>query len=176
MCIVPKLSLIDSLFWFHLFLNSLYLVALLNLKVFYAFIFCYSMKDKLKTICYVFHMIWTRTWLSLFHYSWSFVCVSFHVITWLLSSYYQDYVFHAHVLSSLIPALNALHRWSRLWWCMSPQKLFFFYHLPTQGRAGVKLGDAWYVSNVSIILDAPCLFYTICFMFCLHFVAFSCHF
>jgi hypothetical protein len=34
----------------------------------------------------------------------------------------------------------------------------------------------WYVSNVSIIFDAPCLFYTICFMFCLHFVAFLCDF
>jgi hypothetical protein len=30
----------------------------------------------------------------------------------------------------------------------------------------------WYVSNVSIIFYAPCLFYTICFMFCLHFVVF----
>ena len=25
--------------------------------------------------------------------------------------------------------------------CMSPQKLLFCYHLPTRGRAGVKLGD-----------------------------------
>jgi hypothetical protein len=25
---------------------------------------------------------------------------------------------------------------------MSPQKLLFYYHLPTRGRAGVKLGDA----------------------------------
>jgi hypothetical protein len=31
----------------------------------------------------------------------------FHVITWLLSFFYQDYIFHAHVLSSLIPAHNA---------------------------------------------------------------------
>jgi hypothetical protein len=136
----------------------LYLVTLLNLKVSYAFMFCYSMKEKLKTICYVFHMIWTHIWLSLFHYSWSFVCVSFHVITWLLSFYCQDYVSYAHVLSSLIPALNALIRWSRLWCCMSPEKLFFYYHLPTPGRAGVKLGDSWYVSNVSIIFYAPCLF------------------
>jgi hypothetical protein len=30
----------------------------------------------------------------------------------------------------------------KLWWCMSPQKLLFCYHLPTRGRAGVKLGDA----------------------------------
>jgi hypothetical protein len=90
--------------------------------------------------------------------------------------YCQDYVSYAHVLCTLIPALNALHCWLRLWWCMSPQKLFFHYHLPTRGWARVKLGDAWYVSNVSIIFDAPCLFYTICFIFCLHFVAFLCDF
>jgi hypothetical protein len=51
MCIVPKFSLIDSWCWFHLFSNCLYLVALLNLKVSYAFMFCSLMKDKLKTIC-----------------------------------------------------------------------------------------------------------------------------
>jgi hypothetical protein len=34
----------------------------------------------------------------------------------------------------------------------------------------------WYVANISIIFDAPCLFYTNCFMFCLHFVAFLCIF
>jgi hypothetical protein len=65
MCIVPKFSLIDSWCWFHLFLNYLYPVTLLNLKVSYAFMFCYSMRDKLKAICYVFHMIWTHVWLSL---------------------------------------------------------------------------------------------------------------
>jgi hypothetical protein len=32
-----------------------------------------------------FYMIWTHTWLSMFHYSWSFICVTFYVITWLLS-------------------------------------------------------------------------------------------
>jgi hypothetical protein len=65
----PKLSLIDSWLWFHLFLNYLYLVTLLNLKVSYAFMFCSSMKDKLKTICYMFyHIIWTHVWLSLFYF------------------------------------------------------------------------------------------------------------
>lgn len=34
-----------------------------------------------------------------------------------------------------------------------------FYHLPTRGRAGIKLGDAWYVSNVSIIFDCSMLYY-----------------
>jgi hypothetical protein len=32
------------------------------------------------------------------------------------------------------------------------------------------VANAWYVANVSIIFDAPCLFYTNCYMFCLHFV------
>jgi hypothetical protein len=125
-----------------------------------------------KPFAMFFHMIWTHVWLSLFHYSWSFVCVSFYVITWLLSFYCQDYVFYVHVLSSLIPPLNALHRWSRLWWCMLPQKLFFYYHLPTRGWAGVKLGDAWYVSNVSLIFYAPCLFIHHLLWDLLHFVHF----
>jgi hypothetical protein len=90
--------------------------------------------------------------------------------------YCQDYVSYAHVLCSLIPALNALHRWSRLWWCMSAHKLFFCYHLPTRGRAGVKLGDAWYVSNVSIIFYAPCLFIYHLLCVLLHFVGFLCIF
>jgi hypothetical protein len=47
----------------------------------------------------------------------------------------------AHVITCSATYVNALLRWSRLWWCMSPQKLFFCYHLPTRGRAGVKLGD-----------------------------------
>ena len=36
---------------------------------------------------------------------------------------------------------------------------FSFYHLPTRGRAGIKLGDAWYVSNVSIIFYCSMLLY-----------------
>ena len=36
---------------------------------------------------------------------------------------------------------------------------FSFYHLPTRGRAGIKLGDTWYVSNVSIIFDCSMLYY-----------------
>jgi hypothetical protein len=138
--------------------------------------FAISWRTSWKPFAMFFRMIWTHTSLSLFHYSWSFVCVSFHVITWLLSSYCQDYIFYDHVLSSLIPALDALHRWSRLWWCMSPQKSFFCYHLPTRGQAEVKLGDAWYVSNVSIIFDAPCLFIHHLLCVLLHFVVFLCIF
>ena len=41
----------------------------------------------------------------------------------------------------------------------TPHQKFCFYHLPTRGRAGIKLGDAWYVSNVSIIFDCSMLLY-----------------
>ena len=40
-----------------------------------------------------------------------------------------------------------------------PHQKFCFYHLPTRGRVGIKLGDAWYVSNVSIIFDCSMLYY-----------------
>jgi hypothetical protein len=50
---------------------------------------------------------------------------------------------YAHIYSTLISASNALHRFDQnCVGCMSPQKLLFCYHLPTRGRAGVKLGDA----------------------------------
>ena len=53
-----------------------------------------------------------------------------------------------------------------------PHQKFYFYHLPTRGRAGIKLGDAWYVSNVSIIFYCSMLLYYLFWMlmgFILHF-------
>ena len=44
-------------------------------------------------------------------------------------------------------------------------KNYLFYHLPTRGRAWIKLGDAWYVSNVSIIFDYSMLLYYLFWMF-----------
>ena len=41
----------------------------------------------------------------------------------------------------------------------TPHQKLCFCHLPTRGRAGIKLGDAWYVSNVSIIFDCSMLYY-----------------
>ena len=46
-----------------------------------------------------------------------------------------------------------------------PHQKFCFYHLPTRGRAGIKLGDAWYISNVSIIFDCSMLLYYQSWMF-----------
>jgi hypothetical protein len=105
-----------------------------------------------------FYMLETHTWLSMHYYSWSFLYVTFHVITWLLSFIVK--------IMSFMPMFRVLWSqhsmlyivWSRLCSSMSPQKLLFCYHLPTRGRAGVKIGDAWYVSKASIIFDAPCLF------------------
>ena len=53
-----------------------------------------------------------------------------------------------------------------------PHQKFFFYHLPTRGRAVIKLGDAWYVSNISIIFYCSMLLYYLFWMlmgFILHF-------
>ena len=46
-----------------------------------------------------------------------------------------------------------------------PHQKLLFYHLPTRGRAGIKLGDAWYVTNVSIIFDCSMLLYYPFWMF-----------
>jgi hypothetical protein len=75
-------------------------------------------------------------------FSWSFVHVLFHVITWLLSFFYQDYIFYAHVLSSLILAHNAYIYDQDCVGACHLKNYFFCYHLHTQGQAGVKLGDA----------------------------------
>ena len=53
-----------------------------------------------------------------------------------------------------------------------PHQKFCFYHLPTRGRAGIKLGDAWYVSDVSIFFYCfMLLYYLFCMLmgFILHF-------
>jgi hypothetical protein len=98
-------------------------------------------------------------------FSWSFICVLFHVITWLLSFFYQDYMFNAHILSSFDPSTQSLLRWSRLCWCMSPQTLFFCYHLPTRGWAGVKLRDADTSQTYLYFLMLHACSYTICLVF-----------
>jgi hypothetical protein len=87
MCIVPKF-IID---WFMI-------MVLLVLKLFLS---SHSLKLEGVLCIYVlllhegqavyhfamfFYMLKTNTLLSMHYYSWSFVCVTFHVITWLLSS------------------------------------------------------------------------------------------
>ena len=57
-----------------------------------------------------------------------------------------------------------------------PHKKFCFYHLLTRGRVGIKLWDAWYVSNVSIIFDCSMLLYYHSWMFYNHFIIILYHF
>ena len=49
-----------------------------------------------------------------------------------------------------------------------PHQKFYFYHLATRGRAGIKLGDARHVSNVSIIFDSSMLLSYLSWMFYMH--------
>ena len=64
---------------------------------------------------------------------------------------------------TFMPQLRELH-WKTMLVSIPHQK-FCFYHLPTRGRAGIKLGDAWYVSNVSIIFDCSMLLFMKSWMF-----------
>jgi hypothetical protein len=76
-------------------------------------------------LCYVFYMLQTNIHLSMHYYSWSLVCVSFHVVTWLLSSMVR--------INLLCPCLEYFDlsmqcfilSWSRLCWCMSHQNYCF---------------------------------------------------
>ena len=132
--------------------------------------FCYSMRDKMNAnmLCFiyvkqtnVFQCIIIRD-LCLYPFMLQHSCyvllLELH-LSWSCLEFFD-------------PRFQCLQMvWSWFWWCMSPKKLFF-YHLPTQGRAGVKLGDAWYVGNVSIIFYVPCLFSIYFDVLCLHFEEF----
>ena len=61
----------------------------------------------------------------------------------------SDLNIHATIKKIYIEIMPKYHSASKI----------LFYHLPTRGRAGIKLGDAWYVSNVSIIFDCSMLLY-----------------
>ena len=65
------------------------------------------------------------------------------------------------ILNHLDLNIHATIKKIKLWIMIGsiPHQKFSFYHLPTRGRAGIKLGDAWYVSNVSIIFDCSMLLY-----------------
>jgi hypothetical protein len=107
MCIILKFSLIDSYCWFHLFSNYLYLVALLNLKVSYVFMFC-SHEGQAENYLYVFPYDLNTRLTFIVSFLWSFVCVHFHVYNMVAKFYCHDYIFHAHILSSYDPSSQML--------------------------------------------------------------------
>jgi hypothetical protein len=176
MCIVPKFSLIDAYCWFHLFSNYLFLVALFNLKVSYAFMFCFPWRTSWKQfVCFSLwfeHTFDFHCFIFMIFCLCSFSCYNM-VAKSLLSRLYLSYPCFKFLWSQLTNAyiydqdcVGACHL----------KNYFFCYHLPTRAWAGVKLGDAWYVSNVSIIFDAPCLFSHHLPNVSLHFMALLCIF
>ena len=161
--------LIDAYCWYYLFLCYLYLVTLMNFE---GVLCIYLLLFEGQADC---------------HYAMFSICetnkrFSMHVIDDLcfnlsccMHSYYV-LLLELHLSCTCLEFVDPIFQClqmvgSLLWGCMSPQKLFF-YHLPTRGRAGVKLGDAWYVGNVSIIFDVPCLFSIYFALLCLHFEVF----
>jgi hypothetical protein len=142
MCIVPKFSLIDIYCWFHLFSNYLYLVTLLNLKMSYAFMFCSPWRTSWKIfVCFSLwfeHMFDFHCFIFMIFCLRSFSCYNM-VAKFLLSRLYLSCPCFKFFWSQLTNAyiydedcVGACHL----------KTYFFCYHLPTQGRAGVKLGDA----------------------------------
>jgi hypothetical protein len=104
---------------------------------------CFALyKGQAENHLYVFPYDLNTRLTFIVSFSLSFVCVHFYVITWFLSFFHQDYIFHAHVLSSLIPVHNAYIYGQDSVGACHLKNYFFCYHLPTRGRAGVKLGDA----------------------------------
>src|SRR3954470_18817241 len=85
MCMVPRFLLIDSELWYCLFSNYLFLVTLLNFKGVIAFMFCYHLWDKPSTTLLCFFYALDNHFAFHALYILSFVGITFHVTTWLLS-------------------------------------------------------------------------------------------
>ncbi len=169
MCTVP--NLIDwCILWYYLFLCYLFIVTVVNFEGVLWIYIATLWGTSWLPLYYVFCM-WNKQTFFNACYSWS-LFVACHDC---MHSYYV-LLLELHLsctsLEFFDPSLQCLQMvWSWFWWCMSPQKNSF-YHLPTRGRAGVKLGDAWYVGNVSIIFYAPWLLSIYFSLLCLHFEVF----
>jgi hypothetical protein len=87
-----------------------------------------------------FYMVKTHTWLSMHYYSWSFICVTFYVIPWLLSFIVK--------IMSFMPIFRVLWSqhlmlyivWSRLCWCKSPQNYCFVLTYILEDEQELSLG------------------------------------
>jgi hypothetical protein len=113
-----------------------------------------------------FYMLKTHTWLSMHYYLWSFVCVTFHVITWLLS-------FNVKIMS-FMPMFRVL--WSQhsmlynvdqdcVGACHLKNYCFVItYLLEDEQELSLGMLDTSQMYLYFFMLHA-CL-YTICFVFC----------
>ena len=125
-------------------------------------IFCVMKMEHSQTIwfcrdSFLWPCYFEKTWL-LCSYAWS-ITVFMSILTFVLNL--MDLNIHATIRKiTLIIILGSI-----------PHKKLCLYHLPTRGRAWIKLGDAWYVSNVSIIFDCSMLLYYPSRMFYMHLYA-----
>ena len=109
----------------------------------------------------MFSLCETNKRLAKHCYSWIF-CLCLFILQHSLLVLLLELCLSCYDWSTMIPALNVLQiLLSSLWWCMSPQKLLFLFITYLLEDEGFKLGDAWYIGNVSIIFDGFMLI--ICF-------------
>ena len=106
-----------------------------------------------------------------------FVGMNFHLpcyfektwLLWLVCLKYYYFLCQYELLFCIHLDLNihATIKKITLWIMLGsiPHQKISFYHLPTRGWAGIKLGDAWYVSNVSIIFYCSMLLYYLFWVF-----------
>ena len=172
MCIVPKLWLIDSWLCYWLLLNYLYLVTLELWRCPCIYVLLFH-KDMLSTtlLCLVYYHKHT---------------VSFNELLFMILflSYFSCYniVAKFYWIISIMSMLEYLDPSSQCFTCLIKivlaschLKNYFVITYLLKDEQELSLGML-IVSNVSIIFDASCLFYTNCYIFGLHFVALLCIF
>ena len=107
----------------------------------YAFIFATVLRDKLNTSMLCFLYVKQTNVLQSIVIHESFVCAfsCCIIVSWLL----LELCLSCSCLEYLDPSYQCFYNNDDqdCVGCMSPIKLYCFYHLPTRGRAGVKLGD-----------------------------------
>ena len=140
---------------------------------------CWSWKQPLKLIssfvllqCLYFEFI--ALWVTLMQVLLMLVlkvlfmkslCYMIHLFTHYLHHCFES-LHSSHMLyNSMIKIMIAYHF-----------RNYLCYRLPTRGRVGTKLGDAWYVPNVSIISYVSCYFYDDTHMFYIHYMSLLCIF
>ena len=110
-----------------MFLNYLYLVTLLNFEgVLCIYVLLYHEGKAEYHSCYVFYM-WNKQMSFNALLSMIFVCI----LSCCMHRYYV-LLLELHLSCSCLeyfdPSFQCLQMvWSWLWWCMSPQKLFFLF-------------------------------------------------
>ena len=143
MCIVPKFIIDWFMIMLLLVLKLLVSSHPLNFKGVLAFMFCYFIKDKLNTtlLCFLYakkqtvafnallFMLFCLSYFSCYNIVAKFYCLELYLSCLCLRVLWsQLQCFYINLIKIVSASCHI--------------KNYFCYHLPTRGRAGVKLGDA----------------------------------